>query len=387
MNIYPLFSGVPYKSPSLRFVFPSGAKITFSHLNKETSVLGWQGGQIALLSFDELTHFSRSQFFYMLSRNRSTSGVRPYVRATTNPDADSWVADFIGWWIDAEGYPIPERAGVLRWFIRVSDEIRWGSSPKELAKEYGVSLDDPKSVTFIPAKITDNPVLLRKDPQYLSNLKALGRVERARLLDGNWKIRPAAGLIFPRSAVQIIEHAPTDIVATCRAWDLAASVATESNPSPDATAGVKMARRSNGRFVVMHVAHARKAAHDVRQMLVNTASQDGRRTKIHIPQDPAQAGKSQVSSLATLLVGYPVKFSIASGNKITRAEPFASQWQAGNVDIVKGSWNAAYLDELDNFPDGKHDDCVDASADAFSQLEKFSTIEFESTGTKRIYRR
>ena len=93
------------------------------------SVYDWQGAQITLICFDELTHFSAHQFFYMVSRNRSTCGVRPYIRATCNPDADSWVADLLAWWIDQEtGLPIRERAGVVRYYIRIaaigSDGVR-----------------------------------------------------------------------------------------------------------------------------------------------------------------------------------------------------------------------------------------------------------------------
>ena len=73
----------------------SGARLKLAHLEHETTVYDWQGAQISLICFDELTHFTKAQFFYMLSRNRSTCGVRPYIRATTNPDADSWVAEFI----------------------------------------------------------------------------------------------------------------------------------------------------------------------------------------------------------------------------------------------------------------------------------------------------
>ena len=100
-------------TPTPRWLFPSGARISFACLEDEAAVLKWQGSQIALICFDELTHFSRAQFFYMLSRNRSTCGVRPYVRATCNPDSDSWVADLVSWWISPEtGYPLPERSGV-----------------------------------------------------------------------------------------------------------------------------------------------------------------------------------------------------------------------------------------------------------------------------------
>ena len=121
-----------------------------------------------MLCFDELTHFSAKQFWYMLSRNRTMCGIKPYVRATCNPDPDSWVAEFISWWIDQEtGYPIPERSGVIRYMVRVGDAIHWADSPAELA--HHTMLDDsgaevpipPKSVTFISAKLTDNKALMR----------------------------------------------------------------------------------------------------------------------------------------------------------------------------------------------------------------------------------
>src|SRR6516225_5233687 len=71
----------------------------------------------------------------MVSRNRSTCGVRPYIRATCNPDADSWVAEFISWWIDpVSGRPIPERAGVLRYFVRIAEKIVWADRPEDSSR-------------------------------------------------------------------------------------------------------------------------------------------------------------------------------------------------------------------------------------------------------------
>ena len=99
-------------------------------------MFNWQGAEIALLGFDELTHFTAYQFFYLLSRNRSTSGVKPYVRATCNADADSWVAKFIEWWIDDEGYAIPSRSGVIRYFVRIEDTIEWGDTREELYERF-----------------------------------------------------------------------------------------------------------------------------------------------------------------------------------------------------------------------------------------------------------
>jgi hypothetical protein len=119
-----------------------------------------------LICFDELTHFTAHQFFYLLSRNRSTCGVRPYIRATCNPDADSWVAEFLAWWIDQEtGLPIPERTGVLRYYMRVSEKIVWADQPEDLVQHLppqtlplGVDPPRPISVTFIPASVLRVPV-------------------------------------------------------------------------------------------------------------------------------------------------------------------------------------------------------------------------------------
>lgn len=124
--IYPQCGGEPRKTPPHSWTFPSGMKITFAHIQLEKNVLDWQGTQIPLIMFDELTHFSKSRFFYMLSRNRSGSGVKGYIRASCNPDASSWVAEFINWWWDPKtGYVIPERSGKIRWMYRLNDEIHW----------------------------------------------------------------------------------------------------------------------------------------------------------------------------------------------------------------------------------------------------------------------
>ena len=207
-KLYSLLGASPNRS-SLAWQFTSGARIKFGHLQYEDSIYDWQGSQIAMIGFDELTHFSQSQFFYLLSRNRTTCGVRPYVRATCNPDAGSWVADFIAWWIDPNtGYPIPERSGKVRWFVRVGGGFVWADRPEDLRREYPDS--QPKSVTFVPARVHDNRKLLDKDPGYLANLQSLPPVERARLLGGNWKVRNE-GLVFGGLLDCIVE--PRDVEA------------------------------------------------------------------------------------------------------------------------------------------------------------------------------
>ena len=99
-SLYQLIDGIQPRKSFSEWVFPSGAKIGFSHLEYEKDKHNWQGTEIPLICFDELTHFTKTQFFYLLSRNRSTCGVKPYVRTTCNPDPDSWVRVFIDWFIE-----------------------------------------------------------------------------------------------------------------------------------------------------------------------------------------------------------------------------------------------------------------------------------------------
>lgn len=371
-----IFSQVPdahqRKTPKLHWKFDAGAKLTFAHLDREEDLLAWQGTEIAYLAFDELTHFTKHQFLYMLSRNRSTCGVKPYVRATCNPDSDSWVADFISWWIDQDtGYPIRERSGVVRYMCVLNDVIYWGDSPEDLAEKYDIPPTDCKSVTFIASRLEDNKILMTSDPSYLSNLKAMTEVDMERLLYGNWKIKAQAGRYFKRTQVTIITEAPNDIIMWCRAWDLAATDEDE-NGDADLTAGVLMGLRKGGTVVVLNVINQRIKAGDVEKLVYNTALIDRQRYGyqyiVRVPQDPGQAGKVLAGQYVKLLSGFNVKTLPVSGSKELRATPFAAQWQNGNVEVLLGDWNEEYFSQLESFPESKHDDMVDASSDAFSEL-------------------
>lgn len=378
-SIYSFIGGVPTKTPKPRWSFPSGMRVQFGHLETDKDLLSWQGSQIPYIGFDELTHFSKTQFFYMLSRNRSNSGVKGYVRATTNPDADSWVADFIQWWIDQDtGYPILQRSGVIRWMFRQNDQLYWADTKEALWEQFSLESEaerrEPKSVTFIASKLTDNKILMEQDPGYMANLKALATVERERLLEGNWKIRPASGLYFKRSQIKIIEKVPNDVNQWVRAWDFAATEERKNSQKEGHaayTAGVLIGKRRNDTFVIADVINARLSALEVERTVRNTALTDKEkyhRVKIRLSQDPGQAGKAQIERYIKLLSGFPVTAKRESGSKETRAEPLAAQWQAGNVSIVLGAWNDAYLSQMESFPESMFKDMVDASANGFHEL-------------------
>jgi len=362
------------------------SKITFAHIDRDDDLLSFQGSQICEIGFDELTHFTEHQFFYMLSRNRSTCGVKPFIRATCNPDADSWVAKFISWWIDPDtGYAIPERSGKIRYFVRRDGIIYWANKKETLWEQFNLKTpeerEEPRSVTFIMSSVYDNKILLSINPQYLANLKALPEVERERLLSGNWKIKPAAGLYFKKVDVgEFLQVVPDDVLWWVRCWDLAA---TEKDENGDAayTAGVLIGKRKNGRYIIADVINRQLNADNVRKTILHTAQQDKARYKmvsIRLPKDPGQAGKAQAESYIKLLSGYPVKAVAETGSKEARAAPFAAQWQAGNVDLVVGDWNEAYLTQLENFPEGKWKDMVDASSNGFDEIENKSHFNIYS---------
>lgn len=200
MKLYLGTGGEPRES-SLDWRWPNGSKVSFRHLEYEKNKYDWQGSQIPFLGFDELTHFTESMFFYLLSRNRSQCSVKPYVRATCNPDPESWVAKLIEWWIDQEtGYPILERRGKIRYFIKYGSDYIWGDSYDEvkekawhilepLIEQSGLSANDfIKSITFVSGSIYDNKEGLKNDPSYPGNLLSQDEDTRRQLLEGNWKM-------------------------------------------------------------------------------------------------------------------------------------------------------------------------------------------------------
>jgi predicted phage terminase large subunit-like protein len=202
---------------------------------------------------------------------------------------------------------------------------------------------------------------VRMPRQAVDQLKAVSSYAWA----GQYQQRPTAreGGLFKRAWFQIVGAAPAN-TQRARAWDLAASTGT----SADWTAGVRVSRDPGGVFYVEHVERFRGSPADVERTMVSLAATDGRNTAIRLPQDPGQAGKAQAQTLVSKLAGYDVKATPVTGSKSVRATPAAAQAEAGNVRIVAGPWNEAFLEELCAFPAANHDDQVDAFADALNAL-------------------
>ena len=156
-----------------------------------------------------------------------------------------------------------------------------------------------------------------------------------------------------------------------RRWDLAATEKKQGS-DPDWTAGVLMARADDGLIYVGDVARIRADPSEVEKFIRGTAVQDlamwNSRAQ-RMSQDPGQAGKALVSHYRrNVLQGFQFQTDSESGDKLTRATPFASQQEGENVVLVRGDWNADFIEEHRRFPRGNHDDMVDAAALAFQEL-------------------
>lgn len=369
-EIYPAYGGVGSKS-ELEYKFPSGMRVQFAGMKDVQDREKWQGSQIAFIGWDEATHFDVNQVTYMFSRNRSNSGVPGYMFLTCNPDPDSFVAEWIDWYLDDDGFPIKERCGKIRYFIRRGHNLIFADTRDELVLKFGAD-QEPKSLTFIPALAKDNPIGIAGNPGYMSNLKAMSQVDRARLLDGNWKVRAVAGSYFKREWFPRTKGIPAiGIAGSIRFWDRAATELTDSN-DPDQTCCIKMLKLANGRYLVVDYKTMFATPHDVDAEMVKMAEDDGPETTIGWMKDPGSAGIKESNDTAVMLSKYPLfilEGSKAQKSKEIRCKPVSSQCQVGNVAILdEVPWFNNLMRNLEGFPDGRYKEEADCMSGAHDGL-------------------
>jgi predicted phage terminase large subunit-like protein len=212
------------------------------------------------------------------------------------------------------------------------------------------------------------------------DISELRRMEQASpyVFAGQYLQRPSppSGGAFKPDQIQIVEAVPAGHIRWVRGWDLAATT------DGDYSVGAKLGRMNDGRYIIADMVRLRAASDERDAAILNTAKRDGASIKISIPQDPGQAGKTQALYLTRSLSGYTVHTSPESGDKLTRANPFASQVNVGNVMMLRSSWNDWLIGEMRMFPNGSFDDGIDALSRAFAQLQDQGSI-VQSIGARQ----
>jgi len=309
-----------------RWDFPSGASLEFGYLEHEKDKYNYQSSAYQYIAFDELTQFTETQYRYLFSRLRRLQGasVPLRMRSASNP------------------------GGIGHDWVK-----------RRLITE-GLS----HNRAYISAKLPDNPYLDRVE--YEQALGELDPVTRQQLLNGDWTAR-AGGSKFRREWFEVVDSYPVGGSAA-RFWDTAATE-PKAGSDPDWTAGALLIRESDGPVYVVDMRRARGRPSDVERLIRQTAMTDGREVDIYMEQEPGSSGVNMIDHYTrAVLDGFSFRGVRSTGPKEVRANPVSSFAEAGNVRVVRASWNGDFLDEVEAFPNGSHDDQVDAMSGAFEQV-------------------
>lgn len=304
--------------------FPSGATLSFGYLEHENDKYRYQSAEFQFVGFDELTQFTESQYTYLFSRLRRLAGSKVPIR------------------------------------------MRSASNPGGVGHEWVYLRFIAGDRPFIPASLDDNPYIDREE--YLKSLQHLDSVTRAQLIRGDWTIRES-GNKFRREWFEIVDDFPRD-ARFVRFWDLAA---TEPKPGrdPDYTVGALMGEK-DGIYYLVDIKRTRSTPRGVEALVRQTAELDGRRVDIYMEQEPGSSGINTIDYYRRrVLLGFSFRGLRSTGSKEVRANPVSAAAEAGNVKLVRewgAAWIPAFLDEIEVFPHGAHDDQVDAVSGAFEVL-------------------
>ena len=394
---------VTYTKQPMRINFPSGASIFFTGLDGQAGMDSLQGIEISAAMIDEATHLTEEEVWWVISRLRTNAKMSPNIWLTCNPDIDSFLFNWVQWYLYpegtvvddqlVEGRPDPKKNCTLRYFLTDPDgKMIWGDSKEYFYKLFPELTSpetdlQPESFVFIGATCKDNPLMLKANPKYESSLmNNPNRIKRERLYYGNWLAREEEAGYFKKEWVgELLNPMNKDdmsylskVVRRVRCYDLAGSVPSEKYPSPDWTVGVLIARTSDGNFIIEDMVRWRKRSGETIEEIMKVAKEDKKRygnVQLYLPEDPAAAGKTAKVYQSKLFshAGIPVKFiKVGTKNsKLKRFEPFSNAPENGLVKVVKGLWNDAFFSELEGF-DGvsrtKKDDICDSCSDGFNVL-------------------
>jgi predicted phage terminase large subunit-like protein len=319
-----------------RWDFPSGATLNFGYLDKPRDEYNFQSSQFQYVGIDEAVNIRKKQAKYMFSRLRRLKEYKDIpirFRCASNPPTEEQVAR--GQWVKDEYVDVNTRK---------------------------------KGNIFIPAKMDDNPYL--DVNEYRVTLSELDVITRKQLEDGDWEIR-SKGKMFNRAWFEIVDSAPIE-AQRIRYWDMAATKKTKDGSNePCYTSGSRLCIDKDKIVYVENVNRFREEPMQTERLVRQTADIDGKGLTIWMEREPGSGGKITIDHYRrNILFGYTFREDRVAneGSKVKRAMPFSAYAEAGNVKLVRGHWNEAFLDELELFPDGKFKDQVDSTSGAFNKL-------------------
>lgn len=221
---------------------------------------------------------------------------------------------------------------------------------------------------YIPSTCTVEPEFRQVGEALCPERRPLPKLIKTKAIVGNYHF----SALFQQSPTvedgeffttfPIIDAIPPGSIC-CRGWDKAGS-----QGKGDWTAGVKIAETPNGTYVVCDVVRGRWASDDREKAIRDTATKDGVDTWIMVEQEGGSGGKDSASITIRGLAGFVAYAQSVTGDKASRARPLSAQALSGNVSLLRGDWNAAFEREAKEFPNGTHDDQIDAASLAFNKL-------------------
>lgn len=406
-NMYPLFKAGANKT-SKTWKFPSGALQEYSHMYNTGDEQSHRGRGYSMVGFDEIDQFTPDMVRMLMTCLRSEADMDSFLVGTLNPNVDSWCLPLVEYYLLKDGSPDQDKCGEIRWYVMHNNEMLFGPSEDWFKEHHPDKVyvhmpnqDEPvyvrpKRFSYVFFNVFDNPLFLKVNPAYLSELQNLPDHERASQLWGNWYSREKGVSVFRSDWLKKTDFVPKDVHCV-RAWDKAYS--DNISKYPDYTASVKMYKDSVGRYYICGEYHEdliddfkkgediiygrfRKLAGQRNEWMIEQANFDGDDCTIVIPSESG-AGKGEEQEMTKMFIehGFKVrgaKVGNAKGAKMKRFTTFTSACQNGVVYILEDSFSnkatlRKFLNELENF-DGerstatKKDDWVDAVSDCFLTL-------------------
>lgn len=318
----------------------SGSSIRFGYLDGQRDVNRYSGSSYSYLGFDELSQVDELSYHRMQrvlrqpkpdpSLSRSPAGlslaeVPIRCRATGNPGG-------------------PNHHWIKTYFV--DPQTR------------------PDGVLYLPASWSDNYHL--DTDAYARGLAHLPLADRERLINGDWEIADE-GTVFQRAWFEVIDRAQLpETTRAVRYWDLAGTEPSPSYPDPDWTVGLRIDYDDTTRiYYITDLVRQRRHDGQIEKLMQATAEEDGPGVRIWVEQEPGSHGEYLEQHLKyEVLAGYRIDMRRPSGSKEARALPAAAAAEQGRVKLVAGPNTRDFLDEVCQFPNGRHDDCVDAFAGA-----------------------